>query len=83
MKQALTTKNNQRNLSKYVWLTFNLSTEAKIVSDKILKTISTKTDKVLAKLAFAKYGASLLCFSQSKFAIASKHHLNLPDFLFI
>lgn len=42
MKQALTTKNNQRNLSKYVWRTFNLSTEAKIVSDKILKTISTK-----------------------------------------
>ncbi len=36
MKQALTTKNNQRNLSKYVWLTFVLSTEAKIVSDKIL-----------------------------------------------
>ena len=42
MKQALTTKNNQLNLSKYVWRTFNLSTEAEIVSDKILKTISTK-----------------------------------------
>lgn len=42
MKQALTTKNNQRNLSKYVCRTFNLSTEAEIVSDKILKTISTK-----------------------------------------
>lgn len=42
MKQALTTKNNQSNYSKYVWRTFNLSTEAEIVSDKILKTISTK-----------------------------------------
>lgn len=83
MKQALTTKNNQRNLSKYVWRTFNLSTEAEIVSDKILKTMPTKTEKVLAKLTFAKYGACLLCFSQSKFTIASKHHLNLPDFFFI
>ena len=26
MKQALTTKNNQSNYSKYVWRTFNLST---------------------------------------------------------
>ena len=36
MKQALTTKNNRSNLSKYVWRTFDLRTEAKIVSDKIL-----------------------------------------------
>ena len=83
MKQALTTKNNQRNLSKYVWRTFDLRTEAKIVSDNILKTISIKNKEVLAELTFAKYGAGLFCFSQSKFAIASKHHLNLPDFFFI
>ena len=83
MKQALTTKNNQSNLSKYVWRTFDLRTEAKIVSDKILNTISTKTKEVLAELTFTKYGAGLLCFSKSKFTIAPKHHLDLPDFFFI
>ena len=83
MKQALTTKNNQLNLSKYVWRTFNLSTEAEIVSDKILKTISTKTEKVLAELTFAKHRACLLGFSQGQLAITTKHHLNLPDLFFI
>ncbi len=40
MKQAITTKNNQRNLSKYVWYIFDPNTAVKVTKIKDVESRS-------------------------------------------